>query len=184
MPYSDKPTSSSGSISPRTMLVIALLVALELAMSALESLIPPFLPLPGIKLGLANIITLISFSLLSKRQVFIVVAMRLALAGFVLATFLTPSFLISVGGGLLSFLIMSLLWGRKPFSVVGVSLAGAASHNLGQLAAVYLLMSNSAILFYLPLLLTMSVPMGFFTGYAAKAALAALKATGVVHRLT
>ena len=169
--------------SIRRMLLIALLVAMELALAAVESMLPPLLQLPGIKLGLANIITLVAFAMLPKRQVALVVSMRLVLAGLILGSFLTPVFWISCGGGALSFCVMAVLHGRRLISVIGVSLAGAASHNLGQLAVVYLLLDNGGVFYYLPWLLIWSIPMGLFTGYSAGSAISALRKTGISDKM-
>ena len=177
------PSSGRQPLPTRRIVTLALLTAMELALSAAESLLPPLLPLPGLKLGLANIITLTAFSLIPGRQVFAVVVMRLALAGLVLGSFLTPVFWISCGGGLLSFLVMRLLYGRRSLSVVGTSLAGAAAHNSGQLLAVSLLLANHGVFYYLPWLLLLSVPLGLFTGFSAKLAISALRKAEINGKL-
>ena len=169
---------SSGSRS-HTLAIISLFTAMELALTAVESMFPPLIPVPGVKLGLANIVTLIAFSFIRKRQVFLVVLMRLILAGLVLGTFLSPAFWISCGGGYLSFSIMALCSGRRLISIVGVSLAGAATHNIGQLIAVSLLLDNTAVFYYLPWLLLWSVPIGLFTGFAARITISSLQRSGI-----
>ena len=188
MAFSAKQPQSSRAdkerLSTRRMLAIALLTAMGLALAAMESAIPPLLPLPGVKLGLANIVTLIAFSILSGYQVFLVVILRLILVGLVLGSFLTPTFWISCSGGLLGFIAMSLCAGRKGVSVVGMSLAGATFHNVGQLAAVLVLLGHVGILYYLPWLILCAVPMGLFTGFAARAAISALRKTGMHSRMS
>ena len=172
------PSFARRPLPARRLVTLALLTAMELALSAAESLFPPLLPLPGLKLGLANIITLAAFYLLPKKQVLAVVAMRLALAGLVLGSFLTPVFWISCSGGFLSFTVMALLSGRRWVSVVGVSQAGAAAHNIGQLLAVYVLLGHQGVFYYLPWLLLWSVPLGLFTGFSAKLGISALSKAG------
>ena len=174
MESSDKPY-----LPIRLLATVSMLTAMELALAAVESLFSPLIPFPGVKLGLANIVTLVAFTIIKRRQVFLVVGMRLALAGLVLGTFLTPTFWISCGGGLLSFLAMAACYGRRHISIVGISLAGAAVHNMGQLIVVSFLMANRAIFYYLPWLLIWSVPMGLFTGLAAKSAIRALDGLGI-----
>ena len=176
--YSGKP-----GFSVRRTVVLSLLVAMELALAAAESLLPPLIPLPGVKLGLANIISLTAFAFIPVTQVLMVVALRLALAGLVLGSFLTPVFWISLGGGLFSFCVMALLVGRNSLSVVGISVAGAAAHNLGQLAVVSLLVANAGIFHYLPWLLLWALPMGLFTGLSAKSAIRALRNAGINGRI-
>ena len=173
-------TASPLQVSARTraLVFLSLLTVMELALSAAESLLPPFIPFPGVKLGLANSITLIAFSLLPRRQVFLVVFLRLLLSGLVLGSFATPVFWISFSGGMLSFLVMALCTGHKGISVIGVSLAGAATHHLGQLAAVSLLFRHTGVFYYLPWLLLWSVPVGCLTGAAAGLAISALDRAG------
>ena len=161
-------------LSVHALVMISLLSAFALALTALESMFPPVVPIPGVKLGLANIVTLVSFSLIKKRQVFLVVLIRLIMTGLILGTFLAPVFWISCGGGLLSFLVMAVFRGQRLISIVGVSLAGAASHNIGQLIAVSFLFDNMGVFFFLPWLLLWSVPMGLFTGFAARLTISAL----------
>ena len=167
----------------RRIVTLSLFIGMELALSAIESLIPPFIPLPGIKLGLANIVTLTAFSLIPGKQVFLIVALRLILTGLVLGTFLVPAFWLSCGGGLLSFFVMALLNGRRGISVLGVSLAGAAAHNTGQVLAAAVLLSNSAIFYYMPWLLLWSLPMGLATGFSARAAIQALSRGGLNDKI-
>ncbi|MCL2122126.1 MAG: Gx transporter family protein [Clostridiales bacterium] len=178
MAFSDKQN-----LSVHRLLVLSMLVAMELALSAAESLIPPFLPLPGVKLGLANIVTLTAFTLAPKRQVLLVVLARQTLAGLVLGSFFSPAFWIGFGASLLSFFVMAALYGIPYFSIVGVSLAGAATHNAGQLAIVWLLLNNPGIYYYLPMLLLWSIPMGLFTGFSAMWVISALSKAGINDKL-
>ena len=174
----DHQASGRASSPVRRIVMMSLLTAMGLALSAVESTFPPLLPFPGVKLGLANIVTLIGFSLLNRKRVCLLVCLRLILASFVLGSFATPGFWISCTGGLLSLCSMALCVGLPSLSIVGLSLAGAAFHNLGQILAVLFLLGNRGILYYLPWLLLWSIPMGLFTGFAAKAALSALAKTG------
>jgi heptaprenyl diphosphate synthase len=167
----------------RRILTLALFTGMELALSAVESMIPPFLPLPGVKLGLANIITLIALAYVPKKQVFVVILMRLILTGLVTGTLFVPVFWMSCGGGLLSFAVMALLSGRRMFSAVGVSLAGAAAHNTGQLLSAAFLLGNVGLFYYLPWLLLWSIPMGLFTGFSAWSAIRALNQGGIIDKM-
>ena len=80
--------------------------------------------------------------------------------------------------GIVQGLSLIHIYGRREVSVIGVSLAGAAAHNLGQLLAVAALLASSSVFYYLPWLLLWSVPMGFLTGFSAKAAIKALRNIG------
>jgi heptaprenyl diphosphate synthase len=157
------------------MATVSMLTAIGLALAAVESTIPPFLPFPGIKLGLTNIVTLVAFSLTKRRHVLMLVIIRLVLTGLVLGTFLAPAFWISCGGGILSFMVMAACSGNRHISVIGTSLTGAATHNFGQLLIVSFLMDSQGLFYYLPWLLLFSVPMGLFTGIAARSAISVLQ---------
>jgi heptaprenyl diphosphate synthase len=174
-----KPLAAKKAMPLKSVLLLAMLTAMSLGLAAAEALLPPLLFLPGVKLGLPNIVTLTALAFLEKKQVFLVVVMRLLLAGLALGTFLTPAFWISCGGGALSFLIMAILAGRQSVSVVGVSLGGAAAHHGGQLLTVALLLGNTGAFYYLPWLLLCSIPVGLFTGFSAKSAIQALRRSGI-----
>jgi heptaprenyl diphosphate synthase len=94
-----------------------------------------------------------------------------------------PVFWISCGGGLLSFAVMAMLTGRRAFSVIGTSLAGAVAHNMGQLVSAAVLLDNTGIFYYLPWLLLWSMPMGLFTGFSARSAIKALSSGGINGRM-
>ncbi len=154
--------------------VSAVLIALALALSYTERLIPLQLviPLPGIKLGLANIVTLVALYLLGTGNTFPIVIIRCFL-GAVFGGGIT-GLLFSLTGGLLATAVMAL--GKKiPFlSLYGVSILGAAAHNIGQIAAAMVLMHSVYVAAYLPYLLAV----GLFTGFATAAA-----ASGIVKAL-
>jgi len=168
-----------GRIPARKLVLLALMVALSMGLHAVENMIPFLFPMPGIKLGLANIITVICLYLFQRREVLIVVVLRVILVGLIAGSFLTPGFWISGSGALISFLSMAAACRFPKFSSVGVSLVGAAAHNIGQLMMVSLLMGSKAVFYYLPWLLAWAVPMGLLTGFSAKAAIKALRNTGL-----
>ena len=103
-------------LTTRQTVLLALMVAMAMGLHAVEGLVSYVSPMPGIRLGLANIVILICFSFFREGQVFLVTLLRLLLTGLILGTFLTPSFWISAGGGLLSFGAMALLNGRRAVS--------------------------------------------------------------------
>lgn len=109
-----------------------MLVALAMIFSYVESLIPINLGVPGIKLGVANLVTVTGLYILAPMEVFVVVILRVLLVGFMFGNGM--SILYSLAGGILSFLVMLLLKRIKGFSMIGVSIAGGVSHNIGQIA--------------------------------------------------
>lgn len=144
----------------------AMLISLALALSYAERFIPlqMLIPLPGIKLGLANIVTLTALYLLGAKSAFIILILRCFL-GSLFGGGVT-GFLFSLCGGLLSMTVMTLTRRLTCFSVYGVSILGAAAHNIGQIAVAILLMRSVYIGAYLPYLLIVALFTGFATGSA------------------
>ena len=142
----------------------AVMTALALALSYTERFLPLqlLIPLPGVKLGLANIVTLVALYLLKPRHAFAIVVPRCIL-GAVFGGGIT-GLLFSLCGGLLALAVM--IWGRKlsVFSVYGVSILGAAAHNIGQILAAMVLMGSVYVAAYLPWLLLVGIATGFLIG--------------------
>ena len=143
----------------------AVLIALALALSYTERFIPLQLviPLPGVKLGLANVVTLVALYWLGWKQTLPIVLVRCFLGA--LFGGLT-GILFSLTGGLLSLAVMALSKKLPLFSIYGVSILGAAAHNVGQILAAMVLMSSIYVCAYLPYLLLIAI----FTGAATAAA--------------
>ncbi len=143
-----------------------LLVALAFIFSYLESLLPLPLGIPGIKLGLANLVVLVALALFGPRQAVAVALLRIFLVGF---TFGSPStMLYSLAGGVLSLAAMVLCRRSRAFSIVGISLAGGVCHNIGQLAMAALVMATGELAWYLPVLLLSGLLTGALIGWAAR----------------
>ena len=145
----------------------ALLTSIAFVLSAAESMIPIPAPAAGVKLGLANIVTLIL--LLDERNpasALIITSIRCVLAAFALGTLSTLIF--SFVGGITSCLTMWLLLNyNSHFSIIGTSIAGALSHNMAQLAAAAAIARDFAILAYLPILVVAGIAAGCATGFIA-----------------
>jgi uncharacterized membrane protein len=143
---------------------IAVLAAYALALSGFERLIPT--PIPWLRLGLANIITIAALLLYGFRTAMTVTLIRVILASLFMGTFLGPAFILSFGGGVSSTAAMGLVHKTcgKMFGPVGLSLIGALFHNLAQLALAYLLFIQriEAVVIISPILLLL----GTFTGVA------------------
>lgn len=142
----------------------AVLVALALALSYTERLIPLQLviPLPGMKLGLANIVTLFALYALGTRQAFLILIPRCVL-GAMFGGGIT-GLLFSLWGGLLALSVMALARKLPLFSIFGVSILGAAAHNVGQILACMVLMQSVFVAAYLPYLLLVAIATGLLTG--------------------
>lgn len=145
---------------------LALFTTLSLAIYAVESAIPPLIPIPGIKLGLSNIITLLLLRHYSLQDAALVLAARIFLSALLFGQFL--SLLYSLSGGLLSLLAMYLLCRLLQNRYLFLTGAmGGFTHNLGQLLVAYLITATPGVLAYLPYLVISGLLTGLFTGFCA-----------------
>lgn len=153
----------------------ALLIAAALALSYMERLIPLNLlvPLPGVKLGLANIVTMFALYALERRRAFAIVVLR-CLLGSIFSGL--SGLAMSMTGGVLAFWVMALAKRQPLFSIYGVSLLGAAAHNLGQVLAAGVMMGSVYTLYYLPFLLLTALATGTITGTVSAVTFRALGA--------
>lgn len=142
----------------------AMLIALALALSFLERWIPLQLvvPLPGIKLGLANTVTLVALAVLKTRYALMIVLCRCVFGAVFGGGF--TGFAFSLCGGLLALGIMAIAGKGGKLSVYGISILGAAAHNVGQILAAMGLLRSMYIAGYLPWLLLVAVVTGLLTG--------------------
>ena len=161
----------------RQMVTAALLTALAIALNIFEAAFSPVLILPGIKLGLANIVIIISLYIFPVRVTFLVLTMRVILSGLLMGTFFSAAFLIGGTGALVSFGVMLAAKRLEGVSSLGVSILGAAAHNIGQIVTASLLINNYALFYYLPLAIILSVPIGFVTGFVARVGINTLQKT-------
>ena len=152
----------------------AVMIALALALSYTERFIPLQLviPLPGIKLGLANIVTLVALYIFKTKYAYMILVPRCIL-GAVFGGGIT-GLLFSLWGGVLALAVMAQTKKCRLFSVYGVSILGAAAHNIGQILASMVLMNSVYIGSYLPYLLVVAVFTGLVTGGACAGVLAVL----------
>jgi heptaprenyl diphosphate synthase len=139
-----------------------LLVALAFILSYIENLIPVPIPVPGIKLGLANLVVITGLYSMGSKEAFVLSIIRIILVGF---TFGSLSMMIfSLAGGLLSCLLMIIFKKSKLFSMVGVSIIGGISHNVGQILVSIWVVNNVNIIYYLPVLMISGVITGALIG--------------------
>ena len=145
---------------------LALLTALALILFAVEAQIPPPVPIPGVKLGLANIITVYAMFRFGPRDTLLILLTRVLLGSFV--TGAVSALIFSLSGGLLCYLVMLALrrvLTERQIWVCGV--IGAVAHNIGQILACVAVYQTTAVLAYLPSLLLSGIVTGLFTGLAA-----------------
>jgi len=147
---------------------MGLLVALGLVLQIIEGTIPPILPLPGAKLGLANLATVIALVILGPWEALGVNILRCLLGGLLRGSFIGLT--LSLAAGTAATLVMAALYslGPRPLSLTGISIAGAVTHNAVQLWVAMLLVGFAGLQHYLPYLLLIALPTGFFIGIAAR----------------
>jgi len=138
----------------------SILTALALTLSVTETLFFPnmLFPVPGMRLGLSNIVTLLALYLFGAFPTILIVCIR-CLIIFAFGGNLT-SFLFSMAGGLLAMLVMLILRNFRKFSLFGVSVAGSAAHTVGQILIACLMTRTWATISYLPVLMMMSIVTG------------------------
>ncbi len=145
---------------------LGLYLALALVCSYIESLIPISFGIPGIKLGLANVVVILVLYDLGAAWAAAVSVLRILLAGFMFGNMF--SIIYSLSGGLLSLGCMLLLKKTGKFKIISVSAAGGVTHNLGQIIAAALVVENINLFYYYPVLLTAGVITGVLIGTAAQ----------------
>ena len=158
----------------KKLVFLALLTAISLGIWVIEAQIPAPIPVPGVKLGLASIITLAAMALLGRKEALAVLLMRVFLACLFAGSF--SAILFSLTGGLFSWAVMALtlgLFAEKRLWVVSVF--GAIAHNAGQLLAAIAVTKTPALIAYGPALLFAAIVTGAFTGVAAMYLTRALK---------
>jgi len=155
------------------------MVAQALVLSIIESWVPVPVPIPGVKLGLANIITIIVIIFCDFKDVLIVVLLRCVLSAVFGGG--VSGFLFSFAGGILSAIVMYTLYrvGSKVFSIIGISIAGAVFHNIGQIVIASIIMKDMAFYTILPILLVSGVIMGLFVGLCSSFLERALRNTKI-----
>ena len=160
---------------------LSLMVAYSLVLYIIETYIPnPLIAIfPGAKLGLSNIITLVSLLILGVRDTFIILTVRIILSSI----FAGPMsyLLFSIGGAYLSLICMYLCNKLKNLSVICVSIVGAIGHNIGQLLVASMIVQNINMIGYLPFMLIASLVTGIFVGLVSKYCY--LKMTKISSRL-
>ena len=136
--------------------------ALALIFSYIETLIPINFGIPGIKLGLANLIIVVALYKLELKEVYMLAVVRVLLSGFIFGNYF--SIIYSLAGGLLSLTVMALLKRQEGFSVMGISMAGGVFHNVGQMIVAGLVVETFSISYYLPVLLIAGLITGLVIG--------------------
>lgn len=139
--------------------------ALALIFSYIETLVPISFGIPGVKLGLANLIIVIALYKIPLREVYVLSIVRVLLSGVLFGNYFSIAY--SLAGGLLSLTVMALLKKVGGFSVIGISIAGGVCHNIGQLVVAMIVVETFAMSYYMPVLLVAGLITGFLIGVVA-----------------
>lgn len=141
---------------------LGLITAVAVIFGYVESLIPFFAGVPGMKLGLANLAVLFVLEKYTWKEAALVSALRILIIGFMFGNLF--SILYSMAGATLSLTVMTLLKKKSDFSILGISVAGGVSHNIGQLIIAMMVAMSSSIIYYAPVLLISGVITGLLIG--------------------
>ena len=143
-----------------------MLVALAFVLSYVEALIPISLGVPGVKMGLANLVVMVALYTLGAGQAFVLSMVRIVLVGFTFGNLF--SLLYSIVGGLLSGLTMILMKRFGRFAITAVSVAGGIMHNVGQILVAMVVLETKSLLYYLPVLWISGIAAGLAIGLLSK----------------
>lgn len=141
---------------------MGLFAAIAIIFGYVESLIPFFAGIPGIKLGLANLSVLFILETYTWKEAALVSMIRILVIGFMFGNMF--SILYSMAGAALSLTVMTLMKRFSGFSILGISVAGGVSHNIGQLIIAALIVENTSLFYYAPVLLISGVITGILIG--------------------
>ena len=162
----------------RKVAIFGVFTALALIFSYVELLIPINFGIPGAKLGLANLMTVLVLYKMGIKEALALSVTRIILSGFMFGNLF--GILYSLSGGLLSFLVMVLLKKSDRFSVAGVSIGGGTAHNIGQLLVAMVVVQTYQVGYYLPDLLVAGEVTGLLIGLVAKEVLKRIQGISLV----
>lgn len=150
----------------RKIVYMSLLSAIAIVLHSIEAALP--LPLPlGVKLGFANIISLIVIEIYGAKEMFIVNIFRVMISGLITGNLMSYPFFMSCGGVLLSSVVLALISHLTDLPIVSKSVISAVFHNIGQLLVLAFVVNTMAIMPYLFITLASSIPTGILTGLCA-----------------
>lgn len=146
---------------------LSMLTAVAIILNIIESIIP-FFYIPGIKIGLANIIIVAVLYLYGTKEAFYVSILRVIVVGLLRTGLFSTTFLFSLSGAIFSLTIMAIIKKTNIFSIIGISIIGSIFHSIGQILMAYVILKNSSVYTYLPIMLIISIITGIFIGFISK----------------
>jgi heptaprenyl diphosphate synthase len=164
----------------RKMVFLGIMVSVSIVVSIVEAQISTLLfIIPGVKLGLANIITLIVLYIYGEKDALIVLLIRILLVALIYSAMPAP--LLSLAGGVFAYIVMVLVKRIRKLSMISVSVSGALFHMIGQILMAIIVLATKELLLYLPYMMIISVPTGIFTGIVAQKLTAIFEKTLIAH---
>jgi heptaprenyl diphosphate synthase len=149
--------------------MISMLLALSVVLNIIEGTIPLISNMiPGVKLGLANIVVLFAIYIFSFKEALYISIGRVFLVGLIRTGLFGMTFFFSLSGALLSTITMYLAKRYTKLSIIGVSVIGAITHSIGQILIAIIMLKTINVIFYLPYILLLSIPTGIIVGMIAK----------------
>ncbi len=162
-------------MNTKKLVFLSLMVSIAIVLSIVESAISAFFfIIPGVKLGLANIVTLVVLYLYGRKEAYLVLFVRVILVGLLYSGLFSNTFWISLSGGIIAVTTMIIL-SKTKLSIYSVSVSGSLMHMVGQILAAIVLLSTETLLYYLPVMIMLSVPTGIITAYLAKKVIVIIK---------
>jgi heptaprenyl diphosphate synthase len=155
---------------------LGIFLALALICSYIETLIPFSIGIPGVKLGLANIVVVWALYLMGAKEALLISILRILLSGMMFGNAFSIAY--SMAGGLLSFAAMFLLKHTKKFKCITVSVTGGIFHNIGQLLVAALIVQSYSIFYYIPILLFAGLVTGLLIGIVSQELIIRVKFRG------
>ena len=150
----------------KKMVILSNLIAAAIVLSIIETSIN-IVPVPGAKLGLANLITIVVLYMFCFKDAVLVSIVRIVMVGLLSGGFASPTFLMGLGGGIVSLIVMGL-FKKIGFGIILVSLLGSLSHQVGQIGVGIFVIGSSDIIFYLYIMLPLGVVTGIVNGFISE----------------
>lgn len=153
----------------RKIIFLAIMISISIVLSIVESMISVTLfIIPGVKLGLANIITLVVLYIYGGKEAFVVSILRIFIVSLIYSGLFTPTSLMSLAGGLIAYLTMIAIKRIPKLSIVSVSVMGALMHMVGQIGMAIVVLDTPTLIYYLPYMILISIPTGLLTGLVGR----------------
>lgn len=162
----------------KKMTLFANLLAIAIILNVLESFIT-IIPVPGAKIGLANIVTLMILVMYGPKESIYFVILRVFLVAILTGKLLNVIFYMSMAGGLFASIGMAAIFKSQIFSMIGVSVIGSVAHTIGQILMAMIILSTVTVVSYVPSMLLFSVPAGVVTGMISIRFIRAIKSVNV-----